>query len=71
MRRSRKSRSRTRYSISSDFREKQRDRSNIYILRTVPTIRDSNTLKLGEFVHLGTNIKRSGEVSMVIFLDIL
>ena len=27
MRRSRKSRSRTRYSISSDFREKQRDRS--------------------------------------------
>ena len=36
VRRSRKSRSRTRYSISSVLREKQRDRSNISDYRAVP-----------------------------------
>ena len=61
--RSRKShRSLTRYSTSSDFREKPRQLFQTAgllrpsILKTVPPIRDSNMLKLGEFVYTRPNL---------------
>ena len=81
--RSRKSRSRTRYSISLDFREKQRDlricssglqysenRPREYAqARGIRSLQDQTCFRIAWCLR--TNIKCFREVSMIIFLDIL